>query len=111
MLGIDGFNFYPENPERENPKFYSFESLFSEMYKQMTSLSNKPIFIMTGTAEFSHDGDISCKADWIRDVFDKIKKQYTQISIVGWFHYKYNENIDWRINSSKESLKAFNNSN
>lgn len=110
LLGIDGFNFYPENPERDNPEFYSFDSLFSEMYKQIISLSNKPIFIITGTAEFSREGNISCKADWINDAFEKIRNVYTHISIVAWFHYKYNENINWKIDSSDGSLNAFNES-
>lgn len=107
LLGIDGFNFYPENPEREKPSFYDFESLFAEMYAQVMALSNKPIFIMTGTAEFSREGKISSKPDWINDAFEKIRNNYTRITIVCWFHYKYSEKIDWRIDSSRESLKAF----
>lgn len=107
LMGIDGFNFYPENPERENPVFHSFESLFSDTYKELIKLSDNPIFIMTGSAEFSNNSDISCKADWINDTFDKIKNIYTQISIIGWFHFKFNENANWQINSSKESLQAF----
>jgi hypothetical protein len=110
LLGIDGFNFYPENPERENPGFYSFESLFSETYKQITPLSKKPIFIMTGTSEFSRNGDIANKADWINDIFGKIKNVYTQIKIITWFNYRYSETINWKIDSSKESLIAFNSS-
>ena len=107
LLGIDGFNFYPENPERVNPGFYSFESLFKEIYVRVTSLSNKPIFIMTGTSEFSHEGKISSKSDWINDAFEKIRNIYTQITIICWFHHKYSEKINWRIDSSKESLEAF----
>jgi hypothetical protein len=108
VLGIDGFNFYPENPERADPDFYSFEALFSDMYTQMTALSNKPLFIMTGTSEFYRNGAISCKADWIRDAFEKIANVYTQIAIMTWLHYQFNEQIDWRIDSSDASLKAFN---
>jgi hypothetical protein len=107
MTGIDGFNFYPENPERRNPKFHDFDSLFSKTYKQITSLSCKPVFIMTGTSEFSHEGDISSKAEWIEDAFEKISNDYTQINIICWFHFKYNENINWRIDSSEESLNVF----
>ena len=80
------------------------------MYKQITSLSKNPIFIMTGTSEFSRDGDIANKADWINDAFIKIKNTYMQIEIVLWFNYKYSEKINWRIDSSKESLIAFNGS-
>jgi mannan endo-1,4-beta-mannosidase len=107
LLGIDGFNFYPENPERENPEFFSFESLFSEMYVQIASLSPKPIFIMTGTSEFSREGEISCKSDWINNAFEKIRTIYTQITIVCWFHHKYNEKINWRLDSSEKSIEAF----
>lgn len=108
LLGLDGFNFYPENPERNNPKFHDFDSLFADIYNEITSLSNKPIMIMTGSSEFSYNGNISCKSDWIDDAFDKINKTYKQIEIVGWFHFRFNERIDWRINSSKESIDAFN---
>jgi mannan endo-1,4-beta-mannosidase len=103
-LCMDGFNFYPENPEREHPEFMDFETLFSEMYKQVTALSAKPVFIMTGTSEFSRKGGISRKADWINDAFAKIRNIYTHISVVSWFHYKFNDKINWRIDSSKEHV-------
>jgi hypothetical protein len=109
LLGIDGFNFYPQNPEREKPILRTFESLFSNTYKEIISLSDKPIFIMTGSAEFSYKSDIYCKSEWINDAFDKIKNVYKRITIVGWFHFKFNGNADWRIDSSEKSLQAFRN--
>jgi hypothetical protein len=109
LMGIDGFNFYPENPERVNPMFKDFDSIFNESYKIMESISEKPIMIMTGTSEFNYEGQVICKSDWIADAFTKIHDKYKKIEIVCWIHLKFNEFANWRIDSSKESLDAFNN--
>lgn len=107
VMGMDGFNFYPQNPERENPGFMSFDDLFCDLYKEMQSLSEKEMMIMTGSAEFNMQSAVSCKAEWIHDMFRNIKESYKKITYLGWFHFTFNENANWKIDSSKESLEAF----
>lgn len=106
-LGIDGFNFYPENPERDNPEYLSFDACFREMYQQLRNLSDKPIQIMTGTGEFVHGLEQTTKADWIVDMCTKLPSDYSGIKLYYWFHYQYNQRTDWRINSSPDTLETF----
>ena len=56
-----------------------------------------------GSPEFEYDG--INKAAWITDAFDKIKNNYPKIKLILWFHI--NKELDWRINSSPSSLKAY----
>ena len=56
-----------------------------------------------GTGEFQHEG--MSKADWITDTFQKIRTNYPRIKIFTWFNI--NKELDWRVNSSPEALKAF----
>lgn len=106
-MGIDGFNFFPVNPERENPSFQSFDDLFMDTYNSLLQISDKPIFIMTGTGEYNYTGDIANKPLWISDAINKIKSSYTKVEMFFWFNHKFNKDVDWRINSSSESLKVF----
>lgn len=108
LLGLDGFNFYPKNPEREAPFFQSFDDLFQDIYKEITEISNKPIFIMTGSSEFTCQGEIGSKREWLEDAFNKISNKYNKIEIFGWFNLNYGDGVDWRVNSSKDSLEVFN---
>lgn len=106
-LGIDGFNFYPENPERTHPAFLSFDDCFGEMYRQLCTLSDKPIQIMTGTGEFVCEHPPVNKADWVIDMCAKLQQDYMRIALYYWFHHRFNDRADWRINSSPKSLAAF----
>lgn len=106
-LGIDGFNFYPENPERPHPAFLSFDDCFGEMYRRLCTLSDKPIQIMTGTGEFVHERAPVNKPDWVADMCTKLQHEYPRIVLYYWFHHRFNNRADWRINSSPEALAAF----
>ncbi len=107
LLGIDGFNFFPENPERSNPSFLSFGELFDETYKKMLNISNKPISIMTGSAEFKREGIIDSKSKWIEDAFNSISTKYKNVNTMFWFNFKFNESANWRVDSSDITLDTF----
>lgn len=107
ILGMDGFNFFPENPERDFPQFMSFNDLFNNLYNDIQKISDKDIMIMTGTGEFIHDGSISTKTEWINNMFESIETKFINIKYVGWFHYRFNEKVNWKVNSSTKSLEAF----
>lgn len=108
IVGIDGFNFYPENPERDVTPYMSFYQCFNKMYKEVESLNTLPIMIMTGTGEFSYKD--KNKPLWIEDMFQNLKENFPRIKSVNWFNYKYSDKIDWRINSSEETLNSWINS-
>lgn len=107
LMGIDGFNFYPENPERENPTFLTFDDLFKDTYNRLLKLSDKDIFIMTGCGEFDYKGDIANKPVWLEDAFYKLSTYYSKVKMLFWFNYRFNDKADWRVNSSRESLSIF----
>ncbi len=108
-VGIDGFNFYPENPERINPSYLSFDDCFRATYDKIVQLTNKPVFIMTGSGEFLLSDKKTNKTTWVNDAFLKIKTEYPQIKMYCWFNHYFNERADWRIHSSEEVLEAFRN--
>lgn len=103
-IGMDAYNWYPKDPWGGKRPFRSFDNCFKELYTQCTQLGKHPIMIAEfGSPEFNYKG--KTKADWISDAFSKIKNEYPQIKMLAWFHI--NKELDWRVNSSPESLEAF----
>lgn len=84
-----------------------FDKLFDETYNELKLLSDKPICIITGSGEFSSDGKIKNKAQWITDSLESIKSRYSSVGMLFWFNYKFNEKSNWMLDSSRESLQAF----
>lgn len=107
IVGIDGFNFYPENPERDYTPFLSFYDCFSKMYRDVQKLTSLPVMIMTGCSEFNYDGMISDKAKWITHMFRDLRENFPQVAYLNWFNYKYSDKIDWRLNSSEKTLNSW----
>ena len=97
----------------------SFDTLFADSYDALTALSTKPIMI-TETASAEDGGD---KAAWITNAFlNRLPTRFPRIGAVGWFHATDERTadgdfvldgktaaywVDWRINSSPQSLEAF----
>ena len=103
-IGLDGYNFYPEDPWGNKRPYRDFDNCFQELYNKCKQLGNQPIIIAEfGCGEFEYED--KTKADWITDAFSKIKTDYPRIKIFTWFHI--NKELDWRVNSSPEVLKAF----
>lgn len=42
-MGIDGFNFFPQHPERNNPVLQNFDDCFEESYYQLSKIEPVPI--------------------------------------------------------------------
>ncbi|MFA5093893.1 MAG: PEP-CTERM sorting domain-containing protein [Candidatus Omnitrophota bacterium] len=107
-LGIDAYN-AGEDGSPGWPYWQNFDDLFIAMYQVF--LSNPELFgdkkIMIG--EFAsvegNDFDNGDKAQWILDAFWKLKSEYPDIDVAYWFN-KLKE-ANWRIDSSPESLAAF----
>jgi len=105
-IGLDGYNFYPRDPWGGERPFRDFDNCFRKLYDDCAKLGNQPMMIAEfGTGEFDHQG--LDKAAWITDAFAKIKDEYPRVKIFTWFNI--NKELDWRVNSSPEALKAFKN--
>jgi endoglucanase len=99
IIGLDGYNY---GTTRSWSNWRSFENIFSAAYREVTALSaNKPI-VVAETASTEIGGD---KAEWIRSLFATVLGKFERIIAVIWFNE--NKELDWRIESSSESLEAF----
>ncbi len=79
----------------------SFSRVFDAGYREVTRLSDKPLFIAEiGSSESGGD-----KAAWIDEMFQALGSAYPRITGVVWFN-RYKER-DWRIESSLRSLAAY----
>lgn len=103
-IGLDGYNFYPQDPWGGARPLRDFDNCFRALYDSCAVLGDHPMMIAEfGTGEFQHDN--FDKAAWITDAFNKIKSEYPRVKIFTWFNI--NKELDWRVNSSPEALKAF----
>lgn len=98
IIGIDGFNF---GTTQDYGGWRSFSSLFGPTYRYLESKYGKPISIAE-TASTEHGGS---KAAWISEMFRALASDYPDIDEIIWFNII--KETDWRIESSKSSLKAF----
>jgi endoglucanase len=103
-IGLDGYNFYPQDPWGGERPLRDFDNCFRQLYDDCAQLGDQPMMIAEfGTGEFTSEG--FDKADWITDAFQKIKTDYPRVRIFTWFHI--NKELDWRVNSSPAALRAF----
>jgi len=103
-IGLDGYNFYPQDPWGGVRPLRDFDNCFRALYDSCAVLGEQPMMIAEfGTGEFQSDN--FDKAAWVTDAFSKIKTDYPRVKIFTWFNI--NKELDWRINSSPESLEAF----
>ncbi|MBN1597487.1 MAG: hypothetical protein JW894_04295 [Bacteroidales bacterium] len=103
-IGLDAYNWYPKDPWGGNRPYRDFDNCFRKLYDDCAILGDQPMMIAEfASCEFEYDG--IDKAAWITDAFNKIKTEYPRIKIFTWFHIK--KELDWRVNSSPEALKAF----
>lgn len=97
-LAMDGYNW---GTTREWSQWQEFHDLFSPAYASLTALSPHPLMIAE-TASAEPGGD---KARWIREAFHSLHTHFQRVRIVVWFDI--DKECDWRITSSRKSLKAF----
>ena len=103
-IGLDGYNFYPQDPWGGARPLRDFDNCFRALYDSTSVLGEQPMMIAEfGTGEFQ-SGNFY-KAAWVRDAFNKIKTEYPRLKIFTWFNI--NKELDWRVNSSPKALSAF----
>lgn len=98
-LALDGYNW---GKSRIWSRWQSFKDIFNKGYDILCKISEeKPIMI----------GEIGCteeggsKADWILDLFEKLKTEFSRVKVLVWFNV--NKECDWRIESSEKAIKSF----
>jgi len=97
-IAIDGYNW---GCSMDWSKWQSFEEIFSDAYRTVDAISQRPIIIgETASAETG-----GSKAQWINDAFNALEKGFPRIKTLIWFDVR--KECDWRIASSLKSLKAF----
>jgi endoglucanase len=102
-LYFDGYNWGSSAfGQQFNAKWTSFDEIFGSSYAELQAInSEKPIII----GEFASTEEGGDKAAWVKEAFSVIRNKYPQIRAIIWFHI--DKETDWRINSSKASLKAY----
>ena len=99
-VGLSGFNW---SGLSTNNDWRSFNDVYAKSFSELESI-DKPIALAeVGCAEVS---DESKKAEWITDAFIEIKNN-PKIKMVTWFNGVSFKKYDWRVNSSRQSLQAF----
>jgi len=100
-VALDGFN---RGTSWSTTRWQTMVDIFSVSIEHVRALSEKPLMIgETGSSEVGGD-----KAAWIRTSLARIPTDLPDIRALVWFSKNETSlGIDWRINSSAASLKAF----
>jgi hypothetical protein len=111
-LCMDGYNQGNKDGIPGWPDWQSFEDIFHNIYHTFvdnkTFYGDKPIMIgETASCEAGpHELSWQTKSAWITNMFQRLKSpEYADIKAFTWFNI--NKECDWRINSSPQSLSAF----
>ena len=99
-LGLDGYN-------KSQAKWRSLQDTFKPSYQFLTSISIRPVIIFeVGSIENSTDP--MAKANWITQGFlTTIPSQFPRVQIVAWFDSQDSSGLDFSLDTSKNSLSAW----
>jgi hypothetical protein len=90
-VGIDGFN--------DGSPWRTFDDIFAKPLSEVSAY-RKPVIIFS----FASAAD-QRKASWITDALSRAIPSYPEI--VGWIWFNENKERDWRVDSDRQSLRAF----
>ena len=100
--GLDGYN-WGTNPTRPD-RWRSFDQLYRSTYEQVTQAiaPSKPLIVSeVGSTEYG-----GSKASWIEEMLSNVPVDYPKIRGLVWFE-KYDDGMDWPIESSGPATAAF----
>jgi len=100
-VGLDGFN---RGTSWSSTRWQTMADIFTASIGHVRALTQKPLMIAeTGSSEVGGD-----KAAWIRSSLARVPTDLPDVRAVIWFSKNETSlGIDWRVNSSAASLKAF----
>ena len=98
--GLDGFNW---GDTRNSAGWQTFSHVFSSSYKELQGFAaSKPVLI----GETASDERGGSKANWIKETFQVIPKQFPKIRGLVWYD-EIDQGMKWPIESSRSSERAF----
>jgi hypothetical protein len=96
-VGLDGFNW------ARRGEWQSFTDIFGSSYDSLLHMTSRPMIIgETGSNESGGN-----KAAWVSSALNQELPQFSRIRAVGWFNAPFDRSVDFRVNSSPASLRAF----
>ncbi|MGB3683000.1 MAG: glycosyl hydrolase [Rubrobacteraceae bacterium] len=99
-LALDGYNWGTEGLVLA--EWRTVGEIFGASYDKLITISDKPVMI----AEVASAEAGGSKANWIKDGFlEDVPSRLPNVRAVVWF--SSNKLMDWRVNSSPESLDAY----
>ena len=98
VMALDGYNW---GTSTQWGTWQDFGTLFTDSYKILSELSDKPI-IIAETACAEQGGN---KGEWIREMLSSLPLNFPRIEAIVWFDI--DKECDWRLASSPSSLQAF----
>ena len=99
-LALDGYNQGTEGPVLQ--EWRTVAEIFGPSHDRLAGISEKPMMI-AGVSTAEAGGD---EAAWIRDgLLEDVPSRLPRVRAVIWFDS--NKVMDWRVNSTPESLKAY----
>jgi beta-mannanase len=98
-LALDGYNW---GKTQEWSRWQSFKEIFEEGYSNLIQLSSEKPFMIAEVGCAEEGGN---KGKWIGEAFQLLGDKFPKIKALIWFNTK--KECDWRIESSRQSLKAF----
>jgi hypothetical protein len=97
---LDGFNW---GKTRNSVGWQTFDQVFRGTYKRVVKIAPKKPMVIGEVAAEERGGS---KANWIKSTLRNIPAHYPKVRGVIWFNEK-DQGMDWPIESSHASLKAF----
>ncbi|MBC8412590.1 MAG: hypothetical protein ISR96_00930 [Nitrospira sp.] len=95
---LDGYNW---GTAKGSMLWQSFDELFREPYRIVTSMSKQPLMIgETASAELGGD-----KSVWIMEAVQALREHYSGVDTLVWFDCL--KECDWRVDSSSQAINAF----
>ncbi len=111
-LCMDGYNWTNRDGQPGWPDWQWFDDLFYPLYHTFVDhtdvFGNKPVMIgeFASCEAGAYEQPGQTKSAWITNAFERIQSSgYAQIQAFYWFNI--NKECDWRIDSSPQSLSAF----
>lgn len=96
MVGLDGYNWGDESGH----SWQTPAQVFDQSLKELAAITDKPV-LLGEVGSSSVGGD---KAEWINQFFALLEADR---SVTGFVWFDYDQETDWEINSSPQSLAAF----
>jgi Glycosyl hydrolase family 26 len=99
---LDAYN-WGRNPVNPKP-WRSFSELFDPAYRQVTKkvAPRKPLML----GEFATTPNGGHKAQWIRQMFEKLPREYPKVRALVYFN-TVDRGVDWPLETSPPASKAF----